>query len=172
MDEDGNPLKKGTDETAAAFLGKNRTQELRDFYLSGEKANKVAERLGVTTDANVGKFDAFYTSTGKAKTRVDKMRESVDLLAQSRINIGVELNGYERAMLQISTLQNAATAVPTAGLDNGVTFQHGGTPNVNPRSPGGVNFNGPITVQAQDPTHFVRELERRNRRRGHGGFSG
>lgn len=79
----------------------------------------------------------------------------------------IQINGFERAMQQIATLQHAASAVPTAGVDNGVTYQHGGTRGTNPRA--GINFNGPINVQAHDYDDFTRQLERKSQRAGLGG---
>ena len=79
----------------------------------------------------------------------------------------IHINGFERAMQQIATLQNAASAVPTAGVDNGATYQHGGTPGITPRA--GVNFNGPINVTAHDYNDFTRQLERKTQAAGLGG---
>lgn len=77
----------------------------------------------------------------------------------------VQLNGFDRAMQQINTLTTAVHSVPSAGVDNGVTFVSGGTPD----GRAGVNFNGPITVKANSPYELSQQLDKKTRHRSRGG---
>lgn len=146
------------------------SQALRDFWLEGDKATTTSKRLGIETDANVTKLEAFWRKTDKAKDGTDRLRGSLDLLSLLRAKPTVDTTSMERAIEVANTLAGAlrnATLIER-GSDGGVNFQHGGTPDAPSGRAGVTNlFTGPI--HGIDLNDVTRKAQRKTQRRALGG---
>jgi hypothetical protein len=149
------------------------TRQGFEFTLSSiEGVENKAKGFGATLDL-IGnkKVEPLFAVPGLAKGR-EGLAEFIRLQIQAGNPITPYINTtpLERAIEQVRTLNRelAAAAVPERGVDNGAGYMSGGT-GTNGRV-GGVNFNGPINVQAHDYDDFMRQMQRRQRMRGMGGF--
>jgi hypothetical protein len=156
-DRQRQPLTFETQEGAVAFI---------------DAAQKKAEGFGATLDLVGGKkVEPKFAVPGLAKGR-EGLAEFIRLQMEAGNPITPYINTtpIERAIQQARTLNRelAAAAVPERGIDNGAGYMSGGT-GTNGRA-GGVNFNGPINVQAHDYDDFMKQMQRRQQKRGMGGF--
>jgi phage-related minor tail protein len=88
------------------------------------------------------------------------------------VHAAIFLTGIERAMAQIATLNAGINGLGERGLDNGVPYVHGGTPDRAPdRQPAGRSpFDG-ATFNVMPPNYdgFARDMQRRSRNASLGG---
>lgn len=130
------------------------------------------------------KFIAVAIEMGATRDKARKLADEL-LKVPKTAPIEFQSKGYRERLREIAAIKAAMADLGSASLDftpRGFGRADGGgtltgtrpapaIPDASPRA-GGVNFNGPITVKADDPNTFVRELDKRQRRRGHGGFGG
>lgn len=149
------PTRQGWDSTLASIQGvENKAKGFgRELDLIGAK--KVEPKFAVP---------------GLAKSQ-DGLKEFLRLQVQAGkpITPYIFTGPIERAIAAMERLnaEIARNVQPQRGIDNGVPYLHGSGASSNPRA--GVNFNGPIHVQAHDYNDFTRQLERKTQRAGLGG---
>jgi hypothetical protein len=152
------PTREGWDSTLAAV----------------EAAEHKAKGFGETLDL-VGskKVAPLFAVPGLAKGR-EGLAEFIRLQIEAGkpVTSYIHLTGVERAMAQIATLNAGINALGERGLDNGVPYVHGGTPDRVPgRQPAGRSpFDG-ATFNVQPPNYdaFMNDMQRRQRRANLGG---
>lgn len=175
---------KETDKGRFGTPGGNNSPLINGIDLDRTAADKNSAKVKEVVELTA-KVDAFRESLFLAgSTKVDPkfgtpgLREANAAIAEfvgKKIEAGEPVTPYinttsiERALALLRTMnaEIRADALPSRGVDNGTTYQHGGTPGIAPRA--GVNFNGPISVTAHDYDDFTRQLERKAQRAGLGG---
>jgi hypothetical protein len=167
VDDKGNPAK---------IADKKQTEE----YL------KSIEQIGVNLDAARAKAAGFGDELdligGKKvapQIKGDSIKAANDALAKFigyQIDAGRPVTPYinttsiERAIALARTLdaELRRNAVPTAGVDNGAGYMHGGTPDANPRAGVLIDQRG-STIVAHDYDDFVSQSQKKAQRAGLGG---
>jgi hypothetical protein len=156
-------------------------------YLEGvspEEREKVLAYLDAAKDKAAGfgseldlvgskKVAPQFAVPGLAKGR-DGLAEFIRLQIEAGQPVAsyIHLTGVERAMGQIATLNAGLDALGERGIDNGVPYLHGGTPDRAPdRQPAGRSpFDGAtFNVTPQNYDDFARDMQRRSRNASLGG---
>lgn len=165
---------KAADENMSALI------DLADQWANSTP--KVTNAKGAYEDMR-RKFVEVAIQMGATKGEAKRL---ADELIKVPKNAGPEFKskGYKELMAEIAAIKAAAADLGSASLDftpRGFGSPDGGgtlTPPTPKAAPGkmtdpnaraGVNFNGPITVQATDPDDFNRKLQRRTRNGQRGG---
>jgi hypothetical protein len=144
--------------------------------IDGNDLDRVRTAIGRTAEAmdtvraKAAGFGTELDLVGARKVNPTVKRESIDrantALARfidAQVDAGrpvapyITINGYDRAMSQIATLTTAIHSIPTAGVDNGLTFASGGTPDATPRREygGSVKAGKPYVVGERRAELFV-----------------
>lgn len=152
------PTREGWDSTLAAVEAVEH------------KAKGFGETLDLVGDKKVAPL---FAVPGLAKGR-EGLAEFIRLQIEAGkpVTSYIHLSGVERAMAQIATLNAGINGLGERGLDNGVPYVHGGTPDPGPdRQPAGRSpFDGAtFNVQPHDYNDFMRGMQRRTQRANLGG---
>ena len=117
----------------------------------------ASDEWGTFSDNATFAFDMVDGAISKAMPLMKQYRHVLEGSPRD-VRALAGISNYAQAIHQVNTLKAGIDALAGRGIDNGVPYLHGG-----------VNFNGPIHVQADDPKKFVGEIQRRHRRRALGG---
>lgn len=146
-------------KSAAAAFKTLPTELQTDIVLHGgpesiADVRKLIREYDLTPDQKNTLFQTLGTAEGIGKVTTYK---SVIDGTPRYITTAVTLSGFERAMGQIATLKAGIASVPSAGVDNGAVYLHGGA-----REKGGpVKAGVPYVVGEKRAELFVPETNGR-----------